>query len=65
MHCVFSPKDRLPLIRPKFRERLWAYMGGTARRHKMKALAAGGTENHAHILPSMPATMPVSDAVRR
>jgi len=64
VHCVFSTKNRLPLILPEFRERLWAYMGSTARRHKMKALAIGGTENHAHILLSIPAILSVAQAVK-
>ncbi len=27
-HCVFSTKDRRPFITPKFRDRLWPYLGG-------------------------------------
>ncbi len=64
VHCVFSTKNRLPLIRPEFQDRLWAYMGGIARNVKMKALAVGGIQDHAHILLSLPGTLSVSKAVQ-
>src|SRR5262245_8904686 len=31
-HIVFSTKDRVPMIRPDLRERLYEYMGGIIRR---------------------------------
>ncbi|MCP4352451.1 MAG: IS200/IS605 family transposase [Desulfobacterales bacterium] len=64
IHYVFSTKERLPLISPEIRERLWAYMGGIAREKQMKALAIGGTADHAHLLISLPATISVSEAVK-
>ncbi|HOC54316.1 MAG TPA: hypothetical protein PKI20_01700 [Verrucomicrobiota bacterium] len=30
-HCVFSTKERRPLIPPQLQERLWPYLGGIAR----------------------------------
>ncbi len=39
-------------------------MGGIARRHKMPALAVGGTEDHAHVLLALPASMPVAEAMQ-
>lgn len=39
-------------------------MGGIARTNHMKALAVGGIEDHAHILLSLPATLPVSKAMQ-
>jgi REP element-mobilizing transposase RayT len=36
---------------------LWAYMGGIAKDYKMVALAIGGTENHVHMLVSIPAVL--------
>lgn len=64
MHCIFSTKDRMPLIDAELESRLWPYMGGIARRHKMRALAIGGTTDHVHTLLSMPATMDVAKAVQ-
>ncbi len=54
-HCVFSTKERRNFISDDVRERLWAYIGGIAREHETKALAVGGTEDHVHILLSLPA----------
>lgn len=39
-------------------------MGGIAREHGMKALAVGGTEDHVHLLLSLPASMPIANAMR-
>ena len=64
VHYVFSTKERLPLILPELQNRLWAYIGGIARKNKMKALAVGGTEDHIHILLSLPATISISKAIQ-
>jgi putative transposase len=64
MHCVFSTKERRNLIPADLQPQLWAYMGGIARQHGMKALAVSGTENHAHLLLSLPPTTPVAKAVQ-
>jgi putative transposase len=63
-HCIFSTTDRMPLINAELESRLWPYMGGIARQHKMRALAIGGTADHVHTLLSMPATMDVAKAVQ-
>jgi len=64
MHCIFSTKDRMPLVNAELESRLWPYMGGIAREHKMRALAIGGTADHVHILLSLPATMDVAKGVQ-
>ncbi len=64
VHCVFSTKDRARSIAPDWQADLWAYMGGIARTNSMKAIAVGGTGDHAHILLSIPATKPVAKAVQ-
>jgi REP element-mobilizing transposase RayT len=61
---VFSTKERRKTISTEIRERLWAYMGGVAREHGMKALAAGGTDDHVHILLSLPSSLPIAKAMR-
>jgi REP element-mobilizing transposase RayT len=63
-HCVFSTKDRRRIILPDTRDRLWAYMGGIAREHGMKALAVGGMEDHAHLLLSLPSSLAIASAMR-
>ena len=64
VHCVFSTKLRRNLIRPEIQPDLWAFLGGIARKNGFKALMVGGTENHVHILLSLPATMPLAKALQ-
>ena len=64
MHCTFSTKERLPLIKPDLESRLWPYIGGIARENRMKALAIGGTTDHIHALLSLRATMSFAKAVQ-
>lgn len=63
-HCVFSTKDRRPLITPKLQERLWPYLGGIAREHEITAIEIGGVEDHVHLLLSLPSTMAISKAMQ-
>ena len=63
-HCVFSTKERRKIIVPEEQPRLWAYMGGIAREHQMKALAVGGMEDHVHILLSLPSSLAIANAMR-
>jgi len=63
-HCVFSTKERRPLITPALRDRLWPFLGGIARQNKMKAVEIGGVEDHVHILLSLPATMAIAKALQ-
>jgi len=63
-HCVFSTKDRRPIITPALQERLWPYLGGIARENKMTAIEIGGVQDHVHMLLSLPSTMPVAKALQ-
>src|SRR5882672_9514242 len=63
-HCVFSTKERRPLIPPDLRERLWPFLGGIARQNKMKALEIGGMPDHVHILLSLPSTLSIAKALQ-
>jgi REP element-mobilizing transposase RayT len=56
-HFVFSTRNREKTIAPKWIERLWEYIGGTARENAMKSLCTGGTENHCHTLLMIPPAM--------
>ena len=64
VHCVFSTKGRRATITPELRDRLWAFLGGIAREHRLAALAIGGTENHVHLLLDVPATITLAKAVQ-
>jgi putative transposase len=63
-HCVFSTKERRPLISSALAERLWPFLGGIARENEMRALAIGGVADHVHLLLSLPATMPIAKALQ-
>jgi putative transposase len=63
VHAVFSTKDRRQLISSEIQSRLWAYLGGIGRNHGMVVLAAGGANNHVHVLFQLPADLPVAKAI--
>ena len=53
-HIVFSTKHRQNIIRQEIENRVWAYLGGIARKHKLTAIQIGGIENHVHALIMAP-----------
>ena len=63
-HCVFSTKERRPLIPPSLRDRLWPFLGGIARNNEMKAIEIGGVQDHVHVLLSLPSTLSVAKALQ-
>ena len=63
-HCVFGTKDRQKLISPALQERLWPFLGGIARENDIKALMVGGTNDHTHILISVPSTISIAKAMQ-
>jgi putative transposase len=64
LHCVFSTKERRSLITPELQTRLFPYMGGIAREHKIKLISAGGIEDHIHLLISLPKTIDIAKAMQ-
>ena len=56
-HLIFSTKNRVNWIKPEFESRIWSYIGGVARKHKMTALRVGGIEDHIHALVMAPPTL--------
>src|SRR5512140_474925 len=63
-HCVFSTKERRPLIHSPLRERLWPFLDGIARQRDMKALEIGGMPDHVHLLLSLPSTLSIAKALQ-
>ena len=63
-HVVFSTKDRIPLIKEEFRERLYEYMGGVIRGQRGTLLEIGGMPDHVHLLARFRASASVSTMVR-
>ncbi len=64
VHFVFSTRERRPLIPADVQPRLWRYLSGIARGHKITLLECGGTTNHLHVLLVLPSDMPLSKAVQ-
>jgi REP element-mobilizing transposase RayT len=56
-HVLFSTKNRYPWLVPDIEGRIWAFIGGIARKHKMTALQVGGVEDHIHTLVTAPPTI--------
>jgi putative transposase len=63
-HIVFSTKDRLPMITPDLKPKLWAYMNGIIGNIGGKALAINGIADHAHLLVLLPPTLATAEALR-
>jgi len=53
-HLVFSTKNRVAYLTPDIEQRVWAYIGGVARKHKLNALQVGGFDDHIHALVMAP-----------
>jgi len=65
IHCIFSTKDRKPLISSDRMDGIYAYLGGVARGEGFTLVAAGGTANHLHLLFILPATYSLATAVQK
>ena len=64
VHVIFSTKNRDKAIGDDVQPRLWAFMGGIARKNGFAAIAVGGMEDHVHALLTIPATVPLAKAVQ-
>jgi putative transposase len=65
IHCIFSTKDRKPLIPADRMHELYAYLGGIARSEGFSLIAAGGTANHIHLLFVLPAAISLANSVQK
>lgn len=65
IHCVFSTKERRPLIPPARKIDLYSYLGGIAKGEGFALIAAGGMADHVHLLVEIPATLSVAQAVQK
>ena len=50
LHLIYSTQGRRPLIKPDFRNELFAYLGGIIREMHGTALIVNGTPDHVHML---------------
>ncbi len=65
IHCIFSTKDRKPLIAEDRKADLYAYIGGIARSEGFSLVAAGGTADHTHLLFILPVTLSLAATVQK
>ena len=56
-HVIFSTKNREPWLIRDIEQRIWEFIGGIARAHRMTALQVGGVEDHIHALVTAPPTI--------
>ncbi|MGH9761662.1 MAG: IS200/IS605 family transposase [Blastocatellia bacterium] len=63
-HIVFSTKNRIPYISQDIEQRVRAYIGGVARKHRMTALEIGGIEDHIQALVTAPAPFSPSEIAK-
>ena len=63
-HLVWSTKNREKLLSASIRDKLFKHIGGITKKRKHVLLAAGGIEDHIHLLVGFHQTGSVSDYVR-
>ncbi len=63
VQVIFSTKNRADLITPEIEPGLYDYLGGIAKNHKSRLLAANGTANHSHLLISLGKTIALSELI--
>jgi putative transposase len=64
IHIIFSTKLRAPVIANAWQDDLFAYIGGTAKDHKATLIAAGGIEDHVHLLAKIHPSFAISNTVK-
>jgi putative transposase len=65
LHIVWATWDRLRLLSPAVRERVYLCMREEASRLKAEMIAIGGIEDHVHVLLRLPATISIADLVKQ
>ena len=64
VHVIFSTRDRQKLMADEMQPRLWAFIGGIARKNGFTAVMIGGTEDHVHAFLELPAAINLAKAVQ-
>ena len=65
VHCIFSTKERKPLIATGRMPELYDHLGRIAKAEGFTLIAAGGTADHVHLLILLPATHSLAHAVQK
>ena len=61
VHLVFAVKNRLGLIAPSWKDRLYQYISALLTKRNHKLFAINGMQDHVHIFVSMSPTQSVSE----
>lgn len=64
LHLIFSTRERRPLLKPEFRDDLFAYLGGIIREMNGTALIVGGAADHVHMLVRIRPTHSAAEIAR-
>jgi REP element-mobilizing transposase RayT len=64
VHVIFSTKERRAAIADAFKERLFAYMSAIVKERGGVAHLVNGTNDHVHMLISVPTSMSTADMMR-
>jgi REP element-mobilizing transposase RayT len=63
-HCVFGTRDRIPLIKDAFKDRLYGYMASIVNRKFGFSRRIGGMPDHVHMLFDLRPDVALSDCMR-
>jgi len=64
LHFIFSTANRRPLIKPEFRDDLFAYLGGIIREMHGAVLIINGMDDHVHMLVRVRPTHSAAEIAR-
>jgi REP element-mobilizing transposase RayT len=64
IHCVFSTKERRSAIPETLVPGLFKYLNGIGSNIHVPIIAAGGTDNHVHLLIALPAIITLAKAMQ-
>jgi len=65
IHCIFSTKERRPLIPLERTPSLYSYFGGIAEGEGFCLISAGGTANHVHLLIALSPRISLAVAIQK
>jgi len=65
IHIVWATWDRLPILRGDVRDTAYACIRSECKELGVRVIALGGTDDHVHLLGSLPTTVCIADLVKQ
>lgn len=65
VHLVWATWDRLPILKDDVRDTVYKCIRFECEALGVKVIALGGTEDHVHLLVSLPTTMCLADLIKQ